>query len=136
MRQQPTGRTNLRPRREVNKQAQEGRTRARSTLTLRSGVSHLQEERDPGGFAAAASDRLQEPAAGHHLPADGVHAGPGQRLLEHGLHGQRAQTSLRPESSIKQVRTLMSRGASAELTRRLRVICTGGAGGVVFYHSD
>lgn len=82
--------------------------------------THLQEERDPGGFAAAASDRLQEPAAGHHLPADGVHAGPRQRLLEHGLHGQRAQASLRPESSIKQVRTLMSRRAAAGLARRLR----------------
>lgn len=30
----------------------------------------------------------------------------------------------------------MSRGAAAELTRRLRVSFTGGAGGVVFYNSD
>lgn len=99
-----------------------------------SGVPHLQEARDPGGFTAVASDRLQEPAAGHHLPPDGVHTGPRQQLIEHRLHGQRAQASLRPESSIKQVRTLMSRRAATELTRRLGVSFTGGA--VLFSTSE
>lgn len=58
-------------------------------------VSHLQEVDDPGGFLSTPSNRLQDPAAGHHLPSDGVHAGTGQGLLKHRLHREHAQTGLR-----------------------------------------
>lgn len=57
--------------------------------------THLEQVDDPGGFPATSSNRLQDKAAGHHLPSDGVHAGTGQRLLEHGLQGQHAHASLR-----------------------------------------
>lgn len=47
--------------------------------------THLEQVDDPGGFPATYSNRLQDKAAGHHLPSDGVHTGTRQRLLEHGL---------------------------------------------------
>lgn len=37
--------------------------------------TNLEQVDDPGGFPATSSDRLQDKAAGHHLPSDGVHAG-------------------------------------------------------------
>lgn len=57
--------------------------------------THLEQVDDPGGFPATLSNRLQDKAAGHHLPSDGVHTGTGQRLLEHGLQGQHAHARLR-----------------------------------------
>lgn len=56
---------------------------------------HLEQVDDPGGFPSTSSNRLQDEAAWHHLPSDGVHAGTRQRLLKHGLHGQHAHTGLR-----------------------------------------
>lgn len=64
-------------------------------LVKQSSQTHLEQVDDPGGFPAASSNRLQDKAAGHHLPPDSVHTGTRQGLLEDGLQGQHAHASLR-----------------------------------------
>lgn len=72
-----------------------------TTSYSQSSLTYLQQVDDPDHLSTAASDRLKEPGAGHHLSADSIHTGAWERLLKHRLHGQHPQIILEDDITTK-----------------------------------